>query len=76
VTRSIARGVWREIATWYGWSALTLFPEEASAFSPEDLYSNLPDIKLAGSFVCQYAVTSMRSPARPRAMRTWGARYA
>jgi hypothetical protein len=53
--------VWHEIATWYGWSALALFPEEASAFSPEDLYSNLLGIKLAGSLVYQYAVTSEAS---------------
>jgi hypothetical protein len=53
--------VWHEIATWYGWSALPLFPEEASAFSPEDLYSNLLGIKLAGSLVYQYAVTSEAS---------------
>lgn len=53
--------VWHEIATWYGWSALALFPEEASAFSPEDLYSNLLGIKLAGSLIYQYAVTSEAS---------------
>ena len=53
--------VWHEIATWYGWSALALFPEEASAFSPEDLYSNLLGIKLAASLVYQYAVTSEAS---------------
>jgi hypothetical protein len=53
--------VWHEIATWYGWSSLALFPEEASAFSPEDLYSNLLGIKLAGSLVYQYAVTSEAS---------------
>lgn len=53
--------VWHEVATWYGWSALSLFPEEASAFSPEDLYSNLLGIKLAGSLVYQYAVTSEAS---------------
>ncbi len=38
--------VWHEIATWYGWAALSLFPEYASAFSPEDLYSNALGIKL------------------------------
>ncbi len=53
--------VWHEIATWYGWSALAIFPEDASAFSPEDLYSNLLGIKLAGSLVYQYAVTSEAS---------------
>jgi hypothetical protein len=40
--------VWHEISTWLGWSASRAFPEEASAFSPEDLYSNLVGIKIAG----------------------------
>ena len=38
---------WHESATWFGWSSLDLFPEVASAFSPEDLYSNLLGIQLA-----------------------------
>ncbi len=38
--------IWHEIATWYGWSAVPGFSEKASAFSPEDLYSNLLGIKL------------------------------
>jgi hypothetical protein len=53
--------VWHEIATWYGWSAVPLFPEEASAFSLEDLYSNLLGIKLAGSLIYQGAVVSEAS---------------
>ena len=40
-------GVWHEIATWYGWASVRGFSEKASAFSPEDLYSNLLGIKLA-----------------------------
>ncbi len=32
--------IWHEIATWYGWNAVPGFSERASAFSPEDLYSN------------------------------------
>jgi hypothetical protein len=44
--------VWHETATWYGWASLPLFPELASAFSPEDLYSNLLGIRLA-SYVIQ-----------------------
>src|SRR5262249_26361243 len=32
--------IWHEIATWYRWSS-TRFSEQPSAFSPEDLYSNL-----------------------------------
>ncbi len=38
--------VWHEIATWFGWAAVRGFSEKASAFSPEDLYSNLLGIKL------------------------------
>ena len=44
--------VWHETATWYGWSSLPLFPELASAFSPEDFYSNLLGIRIA-SYVIQ-----------------------
>lgn len=40
--------IWHEISTWLGWSATAAFSEEASAFSPEDLYSNLVGIKIAG----------------------------
>lgn len=39
--------VWHEIATWYGWSWSPAFPEVASAFSPEDLYSNLLGTRIA-----------------------------
>ena len=38
--------VWHEIATWYGWASFSVFSERASAFSPEDLYSNLLGAKL------------------------------
>jgi hypothetical protein len=43
--------VWHETATWYGWSAIAGFPEFASAFSPEDLYSNRVGIELAGEIL-------------------------
>lgn len=43
-------GIWHEIATWYGWSA-TPFPERPSAFSPEDIYSNLVGAKIAGTVI-------------------------
>ena len=39
--------IWHEIATWYGFAAIKMWPERVSAFSPEDLYSNLLGIKLA-----------------------------
>ena len=38
--------VWHEIATWFGWSSMPAFPEKVSAFSPEDLYSNLTGVKI------------------------------
>ena len=40
--------VWHEIATWFGWSWVKTFPETASAFSPEDLYSNILGVKIIG----------------------------
>lgn len=43
--------VWHEIASTYGWSAFELYPEYLSAFSPEDLYSNLLGIKIAGGLL-------------------------
>lgn len=33
--------IWHELATWHGWRTFPLHCERASAFSPEDLYSNL-----------------------------------
>jgi hypothetical protein len=41
--------MWHEIATWFWWSSVPGFPEKASAFSPEDLYSNLIGIKLVSA---------------------------
>lgn len=38
---------WHEIAQWYGYRSLPGFSEMISAFSPEDLYSNLLGGKLA-----------------------------
>ena len=45
--------IWHEIATWYGWSSMRGFSERASAFSPEDLYSNLLGTKLMLAVVYQ-----------------------
>ena len=50
--------VWHEIATWYGWSSSPMFSEKASAFSPEDLYSNLLGIKTAAVLIYGNEVTS------------------
>lgn len=38
---------WHEIAQWYGFRSVPGFSEEISAFSPEDLYSNLLGARLA-----------------------------
>lgn len=43
--------IWHEIATAYGWASIEMYPEYVSAFSPEDLYSNLLGIKLAGGII-------------------------
>ncbi len=43
--------IWHEAATWYGWSTTPIFPERVSAFSPEDLYSNLLGANLAGAIL-------------------------
>ena len=38
--------VWHEIAQWYGWSLVNLYPEYLSGFSPEDPISNAIGISL------------------------------
>ena len=38
--------VWHEIAQWYGWSLVNLYPELLSGFSPEDPVSNAIGIDL------------------------------
>ena len=37
---------WHEIAQWYGWSIVPIYPEKVSGFSPEDIYSNAVGMKL------------------------------
>lgn len=39
--------VWHEVAQWYGFESVPGYPETASAFSPEDLYSNLLGARMA-----------------------------
>jgi hypothetical protein len=38
--------IWHEIATWYGFASVPGFSEQASAFSPEDLYSNAIGVRI------------------------------
>jgi hypothetical protein len=49
--------IWHEIATWYGWSS-TAFSERPSAFSPEDLYSNLIGAKITGVIIRRHEAPS------------------
>jgi hypothetical protein len=44
---------WHEIAQWYGFPSVPGFSEEISAFSPEDLYSNLLGARLAITVILQ-----------------------
>ena len=48
---AVRLAIWHEIATWYGWSAFALFPETASAFSPEDVYSDVVGTRIAGGII-------------------------
>ncbi len=43
--------VWHEIATWYGWRSVRIYPEELSAFSPEDIYSNLIGVQVGAAAI-------------------------
>ena len=49
--------IWHEIATWYRWSS-TAFSEQPSGFSPEDLYSNLLGLKIAGAVLRHQAAST------------------
>ncbi|MEZ4298530.1 MAG: DUF4056 domain-containing protein [Polyangiaceae bacterium] len=40
--------IWHEIVTWYGVESVPGFSEKVSAFSPEDLYSNVLGARIAG----------------------------
>lgn len=42
---------WHEIAQWYGFESVPGFSEGVSAFSPEDLYSNLLGARLSVSLI-------------------------
>ena len=50
-------GIWHEIATWYGWSS-TPFSERPSAFSPEDIYSNVVGARIAGTVIRRHTRAS------------------
>ena len=50
--------LWHEVVTWYGLESVKGFSEKASAFSPEDLYSNALGIRLAGGILSKGVVRS------------------
>lgn len=50
--------IWHEIATWYGYASLVAWPEKISAFSPEDLYSNLLGAKMSAGIILNGGATS------------------
>ncbi len=50
--------VWHEIATWFGFASVPGFSEEASAFSPEDLYSNAIGVRLLPAIIYHRAERS------------------
>lgn len=61
---------WHEIAQWYGFESVPGFPEAISAFSPEDLYSNLLGTRLAVSLILdgQTATLDMYNAAMQTAL--------
>ncbi|MEA1065125.1 DUF4056 domain-containing protein [Erwinia sp. HR93] len=73
---------WHEIAQWYGFRSVPGFSEEISAFSPEDLYSNLLGARLSASLLLSGEGASKGefnaalSKALPAALRQLGAQPA
>lgn len=61
---------WHEIAQWYGFESIPGFSEEVSAFSPEDLYSNLLGARIAVSLILdgQLATSKMYDAAMNKAL--------
>lgn len=62
---------WHEIAQWYGFESVSGFSEGVSAFSPEDLYSNLAGARLAVSLILdgQTKTQEMYNTAMETALR-------
>ncbi|MDC9589315.1 DUF4056 domain-containing protein [Xenorhabdus sp. XENO-10] len=50
---------WHEIAQWYGYQSVPGFSEGISAFSPEDLYSNLLGARLALTLILEGHTSSV-----------------
>ncbi|WIV88021.1 DUF4056 domain-containing protein [Proteus appendicitidis] len=51
--------IWHEIAQWYGFRSVPGFSEGISAFSPEDLYSNLIGARLSLTLILNGYTTSL-----------------
>ncbi len=44
---TFAMTTWHEVLTWFGYKCMAVLPEQPSAFSWEDIYSNLVGIRIA-----------------------------
>jgi len=53
--------VWHEIAQWYGWSLVTLYPETLSGFSPEDPISNAIGVNLLSGVDIEQCLSSEKT---------------
>jgi hypothetical protein len=53
--------VWHEIAQWYGWSLVTLYPETLSGFSPEDPISNAIGVNLLSGIDIEQCLASEKT---------------
>lgn len=51
---------WHEIAQWYGFESVPGFSEEVSAFSPEELWSNMLGARIAESLILSGHVSDRR----------------
>ncbi len=55
---------WHEVAQWYGFESVPGFSEGVSAFSPEDLYSNLLGARIALNVINSGYASSLNEYAR------------
>jgi len=61
--------IWHEVVTWYGWESTMGISERLSAFSPEDLYSNILGINLAAGVILEREASSREQ--YDQAMELW-----
>jgi hypothetical protein len=66
---ALQMSTWHEIASWYGYGSVPYWPEKMSAFSPEDVYSTLLGIKLAGGIISSHDIGD--DDEYDRAMDAW-----